>query len=566
MNNVWLREQREISSKNLISLEVFLVYAPISVISAALSVANQLSSENIAEAIYLGVNITALTGAFILIVNQIVMRWGNRIVGTKREVLYISILAAAGVTRGLLLHFSYQFTSFEVPTDLFIRIFSSTFNLMFWIYLVQRVFEDTKRFNNMYRMIIRTAIINLARERKEKEITDVGQFISGELEEIKEIINRSIDTSTQNALRQVDLIHAAQTVRGVIENKIRPLSHRLWVQSNTEAPKMQLKQAIFSGLQNLGVPALPISITVAFSSAVNLTTNFGFVKGLPSSALVFAILMTYFTLVKRIKINKHSGNIFAGLTILIIPGLLLSGVFYLINRFILETDLGPQNLVFVPTCFAIGACLSVYEINKTDRKNVIETLERELSNKIDTNRLKESQAAEKIASYLHNTLQSELLALSYQLENSAKNLDADESRSILERLASRINRSINDDFENFQEDPLDRLRKIQSAWKGIATVEISIPDTLLMSPNRNFVLVQIIEESIANAVRHQSASVINIEARAIGQNSLKLTISSDGESVPSGNSGVGTEWLDRFAPGKWRREILKNKTVLEIEL
>lgn len=566
MNSEWLRSQRQISSKNLITFDVFLVYAPISIFSVVLSVVNQIDSSNVAEAFYLGINITAVTGLVILLLNLVVRFSDSQLTGTTREAVYVSILAMAGAIRGFFMYSSFQFTSFEEPNVLLVQIFSSTFNFMFWVYLIQRVFQDTKIFNETYRLIIRAAILRIAREEGAQHTIRLRQEIAGELKEIQQLISRSIDSATQNALHQEDLIKAANLVQEVIEKKVRPLSHRLWLKSSSAVPKIRMRNAIISSLQNLEVAALPISLGVAFSSAVNLTTNFGLIRGVLSSVLIFVLLMLFYSIIRKLSAKRDTRSALEGVLVLLIPGALLSGVFYLINRFYFGVDLGFQNLIFVPICFFIGVCFSIYELNRGDRAKVIETLEGEFSKRFDKQEVQESFAAEEVASYLHNTLQSELLALSYQMEDSAKNVDMDASRSILERLASRINRSISEDFQSFQEKPLDRLLKIQSAWKGIALVELAIPQELLLDPNRNFVLVQIVEEAISNAVRYQQARQVKVEAIPMDEARMKLTISSDGESSQSGSPGLGTEWLDRYVAGKWHRQIGREKTILEIEL
>jgi hypothetical protein len=566
MNKDRTRLQREASSSRQISLEVYLVYVPISILSTLLSIPNQITQENIVVALYLGVNITALTGLIILTLNSIVNKIDARLDNKKREYIFILILALAGTVRGLLLHYSYPLNGFEQPTGLAMRIFSSTFNFMFWVYLIQKVFQDTRIFNETYRYMIRTAILRIAKEQESKSSKKVERELESELKEIQELISKSIDSVTQSSIQRDDLIRAARQVREVIENKIRPLSHRLWLKSNISVPKLRIRYAVLSSIKNLRIPPIPTALTMAISTAVNLTTNFGLYKGLLSSIFVLVVSITYYRLIDKLSKKVEINNTFLGFCILLFPGVFISTSFYLINTYYYEVNLGPQTLVFIPVCFFIGTCFSIYELNKSDRTAVIQTLENEFQKSIEKSDIQESIAAEKAASYLHNTLQSELLALSYQMDNSAEKSDEVAARSILERLASRINQSIGRDFENFQQNPLDRLRKIQEAWKGIASVEISIPDRLLQDSDRNFLLVQIIEEAIANAIRYQKSNHITVTASDSTSGKTKLSIISEGEAIQGGNPGVGSEWLDRYAAGNWQRKIGGQQTVLEIQL
>ena len=184
----------------------------------------------------------------------------------------------------------------------------------------------------------------------------------------------------------------------------------------------------------------------------------------------------------------------------------------------------------------------------------------------DFNKLCDSFVNESMASYLHNSLQSELLALSYQIEESAKDPNTENARRLLEKLGSRINRSISDDFENFVERPLDRLSRIQTGWKGIAAISIEIPDHLLLDANRNFLIVQIIEEAITNAVRFSKSSEVNIVGRETLSGEIYIVIRNNGEAEQQTTTGMGTEWLDRFAAGNWTRTLSDKGTTLEITL
>lgn len=113
------------------------------------------------------------------------------------------------------------------------------------------------------------------------------------------------------------------------------------------------------------------------------------------------------------------------------------------------------------------------------------------------------------------------------------------------------NQSIGYDFKDFQLNPLQRLKKVERAWAGIASVEVLIADSLLNDFSRNFLLVQIVEEAIANVVRYQNSSNIVIRAELIDNGKVKLIVSSDGKASQIGNPGVGTGRLGKREP-LWR--------------
>jgi signal transduction histidine kinase len=176
--------------------------------------------------------------------------------------------------------------------------------------------------------------------------------------------------------------------------------------------------------------------------------------------------------------------------------------------------------------------------------------------------LKEKYLNKNAASYLHNLLQSELLAITKQIEISSDDLDSVNSLKDLEILLDRLNRPIKDDFQKFLNNPIERLNRLQNAWKGIADVNITIPAQALEDQNRNILLVQIVEEAIANAVRHAGATQVNVMAELQEDTRVRFSIINNGVSSKEESVGLGSAWLDHHAPNSWTRKKLENGSEL----
>ena len=176
--------------------------------------------------------------------------------------------------------------------------------------------------------------------------------------------------------------------------------------------------------------------------------------------------------------------------------------------------------------------------------------------------LKEKYLTQNAAAYLHNLLQSELLAITKQVEISSGDLDSADTLKELGTLLDRVNRPIKDDFKKFLSNPIDRLSRLQSAWKGIAEIEIAVPDLALEDQSRNILLVQIVEEAIANAVRHANATQIRISAELLEDTRVRFSIINNGISGKKESLGLGSAWLDHHAPNSWSRKKLENGSEL----
>jgi glucose-6-phosphate-specific signal transduction histidine kinase len=123
-----------------------------------------------------------------------------------------------------------------------------------------------------------------------------------------------------------------------------------------------------------------------------------------------------------------------------------------------------------------------------------------------------------------------------------------------------------DDFQKFVNNPIERLNRLQSAWKGIADVNIIIPTQAVEDQNRNILLVQIVEEAIANAVRHAGATQVKVTAEMLPDARVRFSVINDGVSSKEESIGLGSVWLDHHAPNSWSREKLANGSELTFTL
>jgi glucose-6-phosphate-specific signal transduction histidine kinase len=210
----------------------------------------------------------------------------------------------------------------------------------------------------------------------------------------------------------------------------------------------------------------------------------------------------------------------------------------------------------------VALLVSSFQLVNRDRDQLITMIDSELAANGWTGGLKEKYLTQNAAAYLHNLLQSELLAITKQMEISSVDSESIDSLKELGELLDRLNRPIKDDFQRFLNNPIDRLNRLQSAWKGIAEIELIIPSQALEDQSRNILLVQIVEEAIANAVRHASATLIRVNAELVADNRVRFSILDNGSSGKEESFGLGSALLDHHAPKSWSRKRTENGSEL----
>ena len=268
---------------------------------------------------------------------------------------------------------------------------------------------------------------------------------------------------------------------------------------------------------------------------------------------------------KKIR-SRIAGKILPSVVLLLVPGTILSVTFYLSNRFVFKDDVGALNCIFIPLFILASIPASTFTIVNQDRNQLLSRIEESIRQINPVSELMTHQINADVASYLHNSLQSQLLAIAGKMEISAQNLDEDEFRKNFDLLKVSLENPLRKDFSHFMNNPLPRLNRLESAWRGIANVKITIGEEVLQDHNRNILITQLIEESIANAVRHSNAKNILVSAQLVQDGRVHLTVQNDGESIPTTNNGIGTAWLDHFAPNSWNRIHSELGTQLDITL
>ena len=114
-----------------------------------------------------------------------------------------------------------------------------------------------------------------------------------------------------------------------------------------------------------------------------------------------------------------------------------------------------------------------------------------------------------------------------------------------------------------------RIDSIANAWNGIARISIDLPAEAAVRDDQWLIAAQVIEEGIANAIRHGDATRIHVEGN-LDQGRLVLTLTDNGtQGVDSTHAspGLGLHWLESVAPGDWSfvRSAETSRLVVGIE-
>jgi signal transduction histidine kinase len=509
-----------------------------------------------------GLAVTMTTGLLFLVASQVSKMTMQKLDTERNNQIILCMIAVIGAIRGCFVYFGLDLLGFEEIADLGTRIFTSTCTTLLWLSLSIYLFSLQENFKKEFDQFVRSSFITLTKLNPQS-LRKIPPAISPEIQDIERKIQQTLNSTFQSIVSKEVLISAAQQLRDCIEISIRPLSHRLWFQAGKKYPKISSSALMKEGIKNQNFSIFQVNFFLTLITIPNLVTSLGLPRALLAALIVNLVIWGYFSSQKRFN-QYHSLHLAARQILnLVLPGFLIGLIFYVVNRYVFLNDFGVYNFIFVLICPFVFVTASTIRLMRQDQVRFIEELHASLKSRIPSqDAVNDDHSGKEVAGFLHNSVQSELLALSYQLEELAKDPESGQTKSALEKLASSLSSQITKNFENFNEKPHERLLALESAWKGIVDIEFTTDPTSLSSLFCAHDAVQVIEEAITNAVRAAGATRIVISWELTDQGQLQLSISDNGEPNAHGISGLGSQWLDDIAFGKWSRTLIDGQTTL----
>jgi signal transduction histidine kinase len=541
--------------KENISLSIpgFILYSPISIIAFPVTVLVVNPGASLLVLTAFGLGLTAVIFVFYLL-----FLWIDNRISTDSFALkcanFFMAAVAVGAIRGYLFYQAVDALELNAPGSLVNRTLASAATTLFWLCAANILINFSQAFRSRYEQSLKKFIERnltgvpslLPSEESATELTILQQELT------KSLTSRLEDGDAQN-LREV-----AELLKSKINLQLRPLSRRIWLRSLNEYPKIRYGRMLKDSINFLEFSKPIFVLAILFLALLSNLSIRSFTESLVRTSTFLLLLLVILSLARtRVFSNHYVYLVMIG----IIP--VIGSEF--IALFLEYSGSWTATFLISMVAPSLMVVLSLFNLTLRDHSLIIELLESYEIHKIP-NASKAFDVSERhLASYLHNSLQSELLAIAGQLEEAAIANDREKSSEILQRVSALINRSFIDDFQKFAESPLERLETVRKSWSGILKIEIDIPEALLTSPARNASLVQTIEEFAANSYRHGKATKISASAieNSIG---LHLTLKSNGSKKVSTKRGLGSEWLDQIAIGSWKMESTLTGTILKITI
>ena len=549
-----LRSMSLVGGARTLGLIAFLLSAPVGILAALAATHDPLASVNEAIAwLAIGVLSQLVMGAILLIGNLLLIRRDFTARSTRGAVVVVAILA--GASRGAAIALVPGVWDLNSTATTFVRVLSSAIIFGLWLVIIGAALGA----NDRYRVQLDDLVDELATRELQLRLVDPDRA-AHQSSQTNALIAQSAAPLMEELAQDKggqDYAGLARLVQDAIDDRLRPLSHQFWFDRAPVIETPWTASDFVRSVASTPIPwrrALPLMTALLVgNSLVRWGWPTGAVSGLTASALVVFIVVVCTQLGR---VRRLTWNIVMYVLLLLVPAL---GALAVVEAVTGQPQRASVNLLMalgVPIALLLGAATSRVIV---DRRATVRTLRERIAEPTWDHHLGElhrRQVETDAAAFLHNTVQSRLVAASLQLEQAAAQGDQVRADEALRMVHDALDLATTAGTYRVGLPPRQRLEQLVAAWRGIAEVTVELPVEL--SPDAAWrTATEAVEECVTNAVRHGRATRVSVRFR---QSDEAIDVDVDDDGVDDGGvdglapplaAGLGRSWMGRVTVGRW---------------
>jgi signal transduction histidine kinase len=460
-------------------------------------------------------------------------------------------LVGLGIIRGLVINLCVDKFDLVLTMTEGYKVFNSAIALPQWFIGLGVFIESRRAYQREFQALFAKAMRKEQETQERHSLLPQGNSSAEELIARLQFITSNLANDINTLLKRPDALKdyslEASKIQHLIDDDLRPVSAELWQSNPVSTPKISFRALVQISLfeQRLRVMLVVLaSIPYLF---VGLNGVYGLELALSQSLIVMSLDLAMFGFAELLfylnVLNRAKTNVFV---------IALTSVFPLFIQLNLpeKYSLSSNSVTIVLyQCFlavtyvAMLLAFNSYKVINEQRNEVIASLERHLSGEkysATLNAGRKSARNADIAQYLHGEIQAGLTASSLLLQQAARSGDSDLANEALQRAAGLLDQDHTNISYTRMATPEVKLEKIIAGWKGIADVSIALPPSAQLDETVMRNAVALIEEAIANSIRHSHATEIKVSS-ILKQDLLTINIISNGDSMVKGKAGLGTK-------------------------
>ncbi len=483
----------------------------------------------------------------------------------NRNIFYpLGLIVLVGAIRGEILHLLIAGFGLQDSLSHYLAALSSAIFTSIYFLTISSFMEMVLHRRDRFDRIFAQASLLLANPLSVvNEKMDPRSLYLSTIDEIKSSM-KSVGLGTEK-LDPQNLLEASKVIQTQINEVLRPLSHRLWVNGMGQIKHRRLLGILKHAIENLDfsvryilayqffIGGYGISLVIGFKSSLYVTT-----VGTATSVLLIQI---FFYFRKRVSKNRF----LLGLIFLVLEGLLPVFIPLAVRNPLNATASAVAGLLISPTIPFLILLVSAYRLIIQDRDLAIGAAT-SVGYRVASlpSEGRPTGSGVELAEYLHNSLQSELFGISKRLEAASRGIPGTDSTAALLSLESALNR----DYQDISTNELGgvmRIQKLISSWQGIAEINVIGLSNLEEGSSLCQRTARILEEMITNTIRYGEANFIEIEL-VKDLDHLQIQLTHNGKGGISKGVGLGSMLLGQLSTGGIDIQSESGKTVVKVSL
>ena len=383
-------------------------------------------------------------------------------------------------------------------------------------------------------------------------LREMGAEIRGDVREALDPLRRRVDAAVREAQAGATAPDPGLpgALRDVADTSVRPLSRDLWRPSATRYPRAPWGVVLGRTIRTQPLRTYLLAALSFLGDGLFVIADRGWQVGSAYSAIVIgaviSICATFNALMRRWP--QHHAGIFVAA----IVALQLFNIAVWLWREMAWGVQEPLWLLFVALGFSVLAVLvtsgfgswrsEMHEMRDAFRASVDAQTIAALARGHGV-----ADVTREVAQELHGSVQTRLVACAMAMDRASSEGDRVALAAALseaqEVLAVPLARPVG------AASVAAEVRRKIALWGDLCEFSVEV-DPDVESVARPDVVGRIVEEGLTNAVRHGSASVIEIRVQAEGD-AVLVQVSDNGVGPQGGSAGLGSAMLDQSSAGRW---------------
>ncbi len=477
----------------------------------------------------------------------------DRILFSTRSENAMSILQImfGGVSTGIIYWFtqtlSLNLLGIQDPIGVWIRLVFTIVIVSWWGASASLLLDARDGFNIERRKVIEHAVqVQIAADQGSDLVHKIRNSLAREI--AAEITSAQVDLYSQLEILESDLTKSnwrdvSDSLRNVASDVVRPLSMRLWERAEESYPPLRLKKVLRNIVHYQFFRPIPITLiyisTTGLAQFANLTPEFA--QRLLFFEVLFIVCVMYgANSLMRKWPNLHSSFFVSTVNIF--------QMFNFATAVIRATEVGSQVTgieVLTDTIASISLIFmtSGFGSYRFTRESMINTFRADLDLQeisLRANNRHVSELAISASKILHGQIQTRLLSCAAAIDQAAILGDIQSLNSALQEARLVLDSEVFSKEMDFAHSVSEELALKCKLWNGLCDTEVRAPASLLsLTGEISLDLGVIVEEAIANAVRHGKASSVLIELHNDKQGFVTLVVTDNGIGPTGGTPNVG---------------------------